>query len=124
MKPEKKFIPGVCKAILSGDTVIIRGHPDQGLPPEKILQLAYVSAPKLARRPTENGQLFNDEPYAWQSRETLRKLIIGRDVLFCVLYSAVARDYGSILLNGHDITAQLVSEGAVRVRELTPNSPE
>jgi hypothetical protein len=30
MKPEKKFIPGVCKAILSGDTVIIRGHPDQG----------------------------------------------------------------------------------------------
>ncbi|XP_063902623.1 staphylococcal nuclease domain-containing protein 1-like isoform X2 [Zophobas morio] len=124
MKPEKKFIPGVCKAILSGDTVIIRGHPDQGLPPEKILQLAYVSAPKLARRPTENGQLFNDEPYAWQSRETLRKLIIGRDVLFCVLYSAVARDYGSILLNGHDITAQLVSEGAVRVRELTPNSPD
>jgi hypothetical protein len=42
---------GVVKAVLSGDTVVIRGRPMQGPPPERTLCLANVVAPKLASRP-------------------------------------------------------------------------
>lgn len=37
--------------VLSGDTVIIRGAPKGGPPPEKQITFSNVIAPKLARRP-------------------------------------------------------------------------
>ena len=37
--------------VLSGDTIIIRGQPKGGPPPEKTIGLTNVQAPKLARRP-------------------------------------------------------------------------
>lgn len=42
---------GIVKAVLSGDTLVIRGKPVKGPPPERTLCLAYVAAPKLAVRP-------------------------------------------------------------------------
>ena len=41
------------KAVLSGDTVILRGKPVNGPPPEKTFSLAGISAPRLgtAREP-------------------------------------------------------------------------
>lgn len=42
---------GVVKCVLSGDTVVIRGRPVKGPPPERIVCLAYVAAPKLSSRP-------------------------------------------------------------------------
>lgn len=42
---------GVVKCVLSGDTVVIRGRPVKGPPPERTLCLAYVAAPKLSSRP-------------------------------------------------------------------------
>lgn len=37
--------------VLSGDSVIIRGYPKGGPPPEKQISFSNVIAPKLARRP-------------------------------------------------------------------------
>lgn len=37
--------------VLSGDSVIIRGQPKGGPPPEKQINFTNVIAPKLARRP-------------------------------------------------------------------------
>lgn len=36
--------------VLSGDSVIIRGQPKGGPPPEKIIFLSNIVAPKLGRR--------------------------------------------------------------------------
>jgi len=36
---------------MSGDTIIVRGPPKGGPPPERTIGLSNISAPKLARRP-------------------------------------------------------------------------
>ena len=67
------------KAVLSGDTVILMGVPKNGPPPERQVSLSYVKAPKFAN----NQKAYQDEePFAWESREYLRKLIIGKKVKF------------------------------------------
>lgn len=40
--------------VLSGDSVVIRGQPRGGPPPERQLCLSNVNAPKMARRPNPN----------------------------------------------------------------------
>lgn len=37
--------------VLSGDSIVIRGQPKGGPPPERQLALSNVIAPRLARRP-------------------------------------------------------------------------
>ncbi|KAF7716386.1 RNA-induced silencing complex, nuclease component [Penicillium ucsense] len=100
------------KSVLSGDTVVLSNltNPTQ----ERVLSLAYVSAPRLRRE--------GDEPYAFQSREFLRELLVGKVIQFHVVYSiptGAKREYGIIRLPGFD--AQLpdisVQEGWSKVRE-------
>lgn len=44
--------------VLSGDSIIIRGAPKrEGPPPERQLNLASISAPRLARRPGGNVKM-------------------------------------------------------------------
>ena len=42
--------------VLSGDAVVIRGTPKRGPPPERILALSNIVAPRLARRPGQQQQ--------------------------------------------------------------------
>lgn len=42
------------RKVLSGDSVVIRGQPRGGPPPERQLCLSNVNAPKLARRSNPN----------------------------------------------------------------------
>ncbi|CAN6621306.1 hypothetical protein TRVA0_008S02058 [Trichomonascus vanleenenianus] len=71
------------KSVLSGDTVVLTplNKPDQ----ERVLALAYVSAPRTA------------EPYGFQSREYLRTLLVGKQIKFKVLYEVNGREYGDII---------------------------
>ena len=61
-------------------------------PPERTLALTNINAPRLARRPNaalpEGGE---DEPLAWEAREFLRKLVVGKTVLGCVVHSTATR---------------------------------
>ncbi|RLM74076.1 hypothetical protein C2845_PM15G07100 [Panicum miliaceum] len=67
------WIMGKVKAVPSGDTLVIMGSAKADmLPPEKSITLSSVIAPRLASR---HG---TDEPFAWDSREFLRKLCIGQ----------------------------------------------
>lgn len=111
------------KQVLSGDSVIIRGQPKGGPPPEKQINFAGVIAPKLARRPTNSSaEITKDEPYAWEAREYLRKRLIGQEVYFYAERPANAnRDYGFICLGrdpttSENIVESIVSEGLVSVR--------
>lgn len=84
------------KAVPSGDTIVIYGNSkvrpsshllsyslQTGIAPEMQLTLAYCYAPRVARGPDSI-----EEPYGWESREFLRKKIIGQTIKFKVLYKA------------------------------------
>ncbi|KAK2184568.1 hypothetical protein NP493_260g03038 [Ridgeia piscesae] len=123
---------GIVKQVLSGDSVVIRGVPRGGPPPERTMCLSNITAPRLARRPNPNAEgsvETKDEPYAWEAREFLRKKMVGKEVCFTVEYKVPGsgREYGCIFL-GKDITAEnvtesIVAEGLVEVRRggLKPN---
>uniref|UniRef100_K3X0E8 Uncharacterized protein n=1 Tax=Globisporangium ultimum (strain ATCC 200006 / CBS 805.95 / DAOM BR144) TaxID=431595 RepID=K3X0E8_GLOUD len=83
------------KAVISGDTLVLVGAATNGPPPELVLTLASLQAPRLARSAEQTN-----EPYAWASREFLRKTAIGKTVRFKVEYrvGAINRDFGSVWL--------------------------
>eukprot|EP00640_Fibrocapsa_japonica_P004086 CAMPEP_0113937328 /NCGR_PEP_ID=MMETSP1339-20121228/3973_1 /TAXON_ID=94617 /ORGANISM="Fibrocapsa japonica" /LENGTH=219 /DNA_ID=CAMNT_0000940049 /DNA_START=183 /DNA_END=839 /DNA_ORIENTATION=+ /assembly_acc=CAM_ASM_000762 len=101
------------KAITSGDTLILMGRAAGGPPPEMQLTLGCLQAPRLARAP---GAV--DEPYAWQSREFLRKMCIGKVVSFKVEYrvAAINRDFGTVMLDGQSVAQAVVRDGWARVK--------
>ncbi|XP_071791896.1 staphylococcal nuclease domain-containing protein 1-like isoform X2 [Asterias amurensis] len=119
---------GVVKQVLSGDAVIIRGQPKGGPPPERQICLSNITAPKMARKANpniENSVQTQDEPYAWEAREFLRKKLIGKDVKFTVEYTAPGsgRAYGCVFLPSakdpnvmENVTESIVAEGLVEVR--------
>ncbi|KAG2678373.1 hypothetical protein I3843_11G000400 [Carya illinoinensis] len=106
---------GKVKAVPSGDSLVIMAMTANrpGFPPEKILTLSSLIAPRLARR----GGV--DEPFAWDSREFLRKLIIGKEVAFRVDYTvpSIGREFGSVFLGDKNVALLVVSEGWAKVRE-------
>lgn len=111
------WLKGRVKAVTSGDSLVIMAlNPDNtGIPPEKAITLSSLMAPRLARR----GGV--DEPFAWYSREYLRQLCLGKEVVFKVDYviKSIGRDFGSVFLaNNNDNVAMLViSQGWAKVRE-------
>uniref|UniRef100_A0A2P2MH02 Ribonuclease n=2 Tax=Rhizophora mucronata TaxID=61149 RepID=A0A2P2MH02_RHIMU len=108
---------GRVKAVSSGDCLVIMAmtaKKSSALPPEKTITLSSLIAPKLARR----GGI--DEPFAWESREHLRKLCIGQEVTFKVDYSvpSIGREFGSVFLtDGRNVALLVVSQGWAKVRE-------
>ncbi|KAK7399303.1 hypothetical protein VNO78_10484 [Psophocarpus tetragonolobus] len=106
---------GKVKAVPSGDCVVIMAMPTgkPGPLPEKSITLSSLIAPRLARR----GGV--DEPFAWESREFLRKLCIGKEVIFRVDYTvpSINRDFGSVLLGDKNVAMLVVSAGWAKIRE-------
>ncbi|QRC90508.1 hypothetical protein JI435_400410 [Parastagonospora nodorum SN15] len=99
------------KSVLSGDTVILHNinNPKQ----ERTLSLAFVSAPRLKRE--------GDEPFAFESRDYLRKLLVGKVVRFQVLYkipTGANREYGLIVLPNRVLLPETaVAEGWLKLRD-------
>ncbi|ORY88926.1 hypothetical protein BCR43DRAFT_519460, partial [Syncephalastrum racemosum] len=89
------------KNVLSGDTVILRGKPRaNGPPPERLLALSNVQAPRMGTKDRD------DEPFAFEAREFLRKLLVGKEVSFIPEYTVTTtnppREYGVILFNNEN----------------------
>lgn len=99
------------KSVLSGDTVILHNinNPKQ----ERTLSLAFVTAPRLKRE--------GDEPFAFESRDYLRRLLVGKVVRFQVLYkipTGANREYGLLVLpNRILLPEQAVAEGWLKLRD-------
>ncbi|CAN1133270.1 Ribonuclease TUDOR 1 [Linum perenne] len=106
---------GRVKAVPSGDCLVIMAitTAKPGPPPEKTITLSSLMAPKLARR----GGV--DEPFAWDSREFLRKLCVGKEVTFKVDYAvpSIGREFGSVFLGDKNVAVLVVSQGWAKVRE-------
>nr|CAN83456.1 hypothetical protein VITISV_034601 [Vitis vinifera] len=108
------WLRGKVKAVPSGDCLVIMGNSKgDSPPPERTITLSSLIAPRLARR----GGV--DEPFAWDSREYLRKLCIGKEVTFRVDYTvpSIGREFGSVFLGDKNVSVLVVSEGWARVRE-------
>ncbi|KAL6718827.1 hypothetical protein ACLMJK_003061 [Lecanora helva] len=106
------------KGVPSGDTLILTAvnNPSQ----ERTLSLAFVSAPRIRRE--------GDEPFAFQSREYLRSMAIGKVIQFNVLYSVPApakREYGIFRLQtGESFPEASASEGCVKLRNDSASKAE
>lgn len=117
----KQYFRGVVKQVLDGGAVVIRGPPRNGPPAERTLALTNIDAPRLGRRPTPSQAATEDEPYAWEAREFLRQLTVGKQVLGHVVHTA-NREYGVLMTGdnpetGEDVALKLVQEGFAKVRE-------
>ncbi|XP_024973253.1 ribonuclease TUDOR 1-like [Cynara cardunculus var. scolymus] len=118
------WLRGRVKAAPSGDTLVIMGFTKAEIPPEKTIVLAHLSSPRLARR---GG---NDDPFAWESREFLRKLCIGKDVVFKTEYTIpnFSREFCSLFVGTTNIAKEVVTHGWAKVKEakgeVTPEHAE
>ncbi|PWI70131.1 transcription factor [Purpureocillium lilacinum] len=104
----KTFIGNV-KSVLSGDTLVLTSPNNPAA--ERTLSLAYVTAPHLRRD--------GDESFAFQSREYLRNLVVGKPVQ-CTIHYAVpsGREFGTAKLkDGTELPDELVKAGWLKVRE-------
>lgn len=105
----KTFVGNV-KSVLSGDTLILASPNNPSA--ERTLSLAYVTAPHLKRE--------GDEPFAFQSREHLRKLAVGKPVQCTVLYTipTTGREFGTAQLkDGTNLPDEVIKAGWIKVRE-------
>ncbi len=98
------------KSVLSGDSLVLSSiaHPDR----ERTLSLAYSTAPHLKKEGDEQG--------AYESRDALRELLVGKTVQFSVLYTIpnTKREYGVVYLNdGRKLPEEMVKQGWLKLRE-------
>ena len=110
---------------MSGDAIVLLGPPSPNGPPkETTVYLANIAAPRLAKRPNDSGAGgTNDEPFAWEAREFIRKKIVGQPVVFVRDFIAASgREHGRVYLGGtsidnaENISESGVSEGWLEVR--------
>lgn len=98
------------KSVISGDTIVL-SHPSDPRK-ERQLSLAFVTAPRLKKE--------GDEPFAYASRDFLRKQFVGKIVNFRVLYviPQSKREYGVVWLQGGvQVPEAAVKEGWLKVRD-------
>lgn len=116
------WLRGTVANVLSGDSIVIVGGAKPGtIPAEKRLTLSSLIAPKLGR----GDGSTKDEPFAWQSREYLRKKLIGQSVVFRIDYVVEAignKEFGSAFLQTpagqqENIALSIVQNGWAKVRE-------
>ncbi|KAI1475777.1 hypothetical protein K445DRAFT_25220 [Daldinia sp. EC12] len=105
----KQFFANV-KSVLSGDTLVLTSQSNPNA--ERVFSLAFVTGPHLKRD--------GDEPFAFQSRDYLRKLVVGKVVQCSILYTipTSGREYGvAQLKDGTKLPDELVKAGWLKVRE-------
>ncbi|KAJ7770129.1 hypothetical protein DFH07DRAFT_266338 [Mycena maculata] len=116
----------IVKSVISGDSLVLRGRAGpQGQPPkERILHLADIAAPRLGTSTRE------DEPWAYESREFLRALAVGKEISFVSTHSlpssddATVRDFGTAEISGHDLATELLRNGWAKLKDIKRDPTE
>jgi len=126
-KEQVQYFTGIVKQVQDGGLITVRGQPRNGPPPERTIALSEIETPKMARRPTPNNKNptpATDEPMAWESREFLRKLLVGKTVLCTVSHTTdTGREYGWVGVGSNNpdeaesIAKKLIAEGLAKVRD-------
>ncbi|KAI1796408.1 transcription factor [Ganoderma leucocontextum] len=105
-------------SVISGDSLLLRGSPGpQGSAKERVLHLADIQAPRMGTSTRE------DEDWAFESREFLRALAVGKPITFTSTHSLlpsdeVPRDIGTAEINGADLASELLKNGWAKLKDL------
>ena len=93
MEKVSKFTKALVKGVQSGDCLLLSGKiPKNGdVPEELILYLTGVQAPCEKLPKTE------EEAYAWESRDYLRKKLAGKVVTYKVDFKVNERSSGQVV---------------------------
>ncbi|KAJ1503148.1 hypothetical protein HMI56_002295 [Coelomomyces lativittatus] len=118
MTPPSGYQVAIVKQIHSGDSLVLRTpHQENG---EKIVSLAFLNCPRLA----SSKKNTEDEPFAFEARETLRRVLIGKEVAFKLEYTVPnsGREFCTILAvspSGElvNIASLLLQKGYAKLRE-------
>lgn len=114
---------GVVRSCPSGDTLVVRPRGVATPGAERTIHIAGIAAPRMGSRERD------DEPFAFPSREFLRKLLVGREVRYRVEYAVPipnggAREYAHVFLppeqpGGPDINVshRILTAGWARVHD-------
>jgi staphylococcal nuclease domain-containing protein 1 len=99
------------KSVLSADTVVLTSPKGNQ---ERVLTLAYLQSPRLQ----------TNEKYAFEARELLRNLLVGKQVKFWVLYkSNTNREFGDISSPiFQSLIEYVLSKGAAKLRDNVSSS--
>ncbi|KAG7698058.1 hypothetical protein KL929_001233 [Ogataea haglerorum] len=94
------------KNVLSADTLVL--VPLKGPSTERILTLGYVQAPRLN----------SGEKYAFEARELLRTLLVGKEIKFWILYKNQSeKEFGDVSTPLFpSLISYLLERGAVKLR--------
>ncbi|CCU79622.1 transcription factor [Blumeria hordei DH14] len=98
------------KSVLSGDTLILTSIANSNS--ERTLSLAYCTSPHLRKD--------GDELCAYESRDALRQMVVGKVIQFTVLYTIpnTKRDYGIVFLqDGTRLPEAMMKLGWLRLRD-------
>ncbi|KAG8759264.1 hypothetical protein FRC14_006340 [Serendipita sp. 396] len=120
-------LKAIVKSVISGDSIVLRnrtlgpGQPSK----ERILHIADISAPRMGTSTRE------DEAWAFDCRENLRKMLVGKEVSFTPTHALppsntdadVQRDVGTVEYNGVDLATDLLRSGWARTKELSKREP-
>jgi staphylococcal nuclease domain-containing protein 1 len=101
---------GKVKSVMSGDTAVISSIKNPSV--ERIVSLAYTSSPRL----NKDG----DEPWAFESRDFLRKALVGKNITFEILYQIPNTKREYVVITSADkrkFPEESVQEGWIKVRE-------
>jgi len=96
----------VCLQVHSGDSITIR---DEKTKEVSRIFLSHIKAPKLGR-PNKNEE---DKPWAWQSREYLRKILVGKKVR-CEFDYNKDNPESNMKMNFYSVFRYLDTENAVK----------
>ncbi|EUD72986.1 hypothetical protein YYG_01986 [Plasmodium vinckei petteri] len=80
-----------------------------GIAQERQVSLACIQCPKLYVKSQTSEK--NEEPFAWESRELIRKLIIGKSVSFTLEYVYNNRQYCSVYFEDTNLSILLLEKG-------------
>ncbi|KAF0975316.1 hypothetical protein FDP41_005647 [Naegleria fowleri] len=105
-------LDGIVKSVVSGNTIKVC-HP-QRADKEKVLVLADVKTPRIGSKNDE------DEPFAFEAREFLRKKLVGKPIKFRVDYTVkeTGLNYATIFLGDENINEAVVEAGFGEVKEV------
>uniref|UniRef100_A0A0N5CHK2 Micrococcal nuclease n=1 Tax=Strongyloides papillosus TaxID=174720 RepID=A0A0N5CHK2_STREA len=100
------------KQVLSGDSIILMGTGDNNT--DMFVCLAYAKAPHLGKAPTDSTPGTQDEPFAWECREFVRRRLVGRRVTFIREYiGSNGREFGQIIIGTENLDhCENISESA------------
>jgi staphylococcal nuclease domain-containing protein 1 len=97
------------KSVMSGDTVVLASVTTGK---ERQMSLAYCTSPHMKKD--------GDEQWAYESRDALRELLVGKLVHFNILYQIpnTKREYGIVFLqDGRRIPEEMLKAGWLKLRE-------